>query len=105
MSTPLFDTIETPNPFFAPILEPVQVAQAIISVVDSGNGGVIRLPAFAALVSWYAVLPFGIQKIARLLSGIDTAVAIASAVKTLRPQPSSQEQTSESEVEIINAER
>ena len=77
MSTPLFGQIKTPSNFFAPVLEPVQVAQEIVSAIDSGRGGVIRLPAFAALVSWYAVLPAGMQRIARYLSGIDVAVAKA----------------------------
>ena len=75
MSTPLFERIKTPNDFFAPVLEPAQVAQDIVSAVDSGRGGVIRLPAFAALVNWYAVLPASLQRIARSLSGVDVAVA------------------------------
>lgn len=105
MSTPLFDRIKTPNRFFAPVLEPVQVAQAIISAVDNGKGGVIRLPAFATLVNLYAALPVGVQRIARYLSGIDTAVAKSAAENVEQQQPLSQDQTSESELEIINAEQ
>ena len=75
LSTPLFDWIQTPNKFFAPILEPVQVAQEIVDAVDNGRGGVIGLPAFAALARWYAILPAGLQRIARSMSGIDNAVA------------------------------
>lgn len=75
MSTPLFEQIKTPSNFFAPVLEPVQVAQEIVSAIDSGRGGIIRLPTFAALVSWYAILPAALQRIARYLSGIDFAVA------------------------------
>jgi short-subunit dehydrogenase len=74
VATELLENVETPNRFFAPVLEPVQVAREIISVVDSGNGGVLRLPAYASLVSWYAVLPASIQRLARYLSGIDTAM-------------------------------
>ncbi|KAJ5679107.1 hypothetical protein N7462_007351 [Penicillium macrosclerotiorum] len=74
MSTPLFDWIRTPNHFFAPVMDPVQVAREIVSAVDSGHAGVIRLPTFAKLVNWYAVLPDAIQKVARDLSGIDNAV-------------------------------
>lgn len=75
LSTPLFDWVQTPNQFFAPILEPVQVAREIVDAIDNGRGGVIRLPAFAALAKWYAILPAGLQRIARGLSGIDNAVA------------------------------
>ncbi|OAX82162.1 hypothetical protein ACJ72_03483 [Emergomyces africanus] len=74
MATPLFEDVQTPNNFFAPVLEPVQVAREIVAAVDSGNGGVIRLPAYATLVSWYAVLPAALQRLARYLSGIDKAV-------------------------------
>ncbi|GKZ35420.1 hypothetical protein AbraIFM66950_006050 [Aspergillus brasiliensis] len=90
ISTPLFESVQTPNRFFAPVLEPVQVAQAIVSAVDSGRGGVIRLPAFAMLVNWYAVLPASVQRLARYLSGIDGAVAQASS-KAGRADSSSQQ--------------
>ncbi|KMU71821.1 hypothetical protein CISG_00131 [Coccidioides immitis RMSCC 3703] len=74
IATQLFQRVETPNKFFAPVLEPVQVAREIVSVVDTGNGGVLRMPAFASFVSCYAVLPASIQKFARYLSGIDRAM-------------------------------
>ncbi|EEH50770.1 uncharacterized protein PADG_06849 [Paracoccidioides brasiliensis Pb18] len=76
MATALFEAVKTPNNFFAPVLEPVQVAREIVAVVDSGNGGSIRLPAYGALVNWYAVLPVAIQRLARYLSGIDSAVGV-----------------------------
>ncbi|KAL2008112.1 hypothetical protein VTN00DRAFT_8094 [Thermoascus crustaceus] len=106
MSTPLFDRIRTPSNFFAPVLEPVQVAQEIVSTIDNGRGGVIRLPAFAALVNWYAVLPAGVQRIARYLSGIDTAVAKASvgAAPQEKSPSSSQSSSSESDMEVVEAE-
>ncbi|PWY76300.1 NAD(P)-binding protein, partial [Aspergillus heteromorphus CBS 117.55] len=78
IATPLFQSVRTPNRFFAPVLEPVHVAQEIVSAVDAGRGGVIRLPTFAMLVNWYAVLPAGVQRVARYLSGIDGAVAGSS---------------------------
>ncbi|KAL2866728.1 uncharacterized protein BJX67DRAFT_125425 [Aspergillus lucknowensis] len=74
ISTPLFKFIKTPNSFFAPVLEPIHVAQEIVSMVDKGNSGVIRLPTFAKLANFYAVLPVGLQWIGRYLSGIDRAV-------------------------------
>ncbi|KAL1986218.1 hypothetical protein VTN96DRAFT_6733 [Rasamsonia emersonii] len=103
MCTPLFDGVETPNGFFAPVLEPIQVAYEIVSAVDKGTSGVIRLPAFAALVNWYAVLPASIQRLARYLSGIDGAIAKAFAGKTPRTQSESSSR-SESDVEVIDAE-
>ncbi|KAJ5723129.1 hypothetical protein N7488_001164 [Penicillium malachiteum] len=75
MSTPLFNWVRTPSHFFAPVLEPVEVAREIVAAVDSGQGGVLRLPAFAKLVNWYAVFPGALQVLARYLSGIDAAVS------------------------------
>jgi NAD(P)-dependent dehydrogenase (short-subunit alcohol dehydrogenase family) len=74
MSTPLFDWVRAPNNFFAPVLEPVEVAREMVAAIDSGRGGVIRLPIYAKLVNWYAVLPATVQRVARYLSGIDAAV-------------------------------
>lgn len=97
LSTPLFNGIETPSRFFAPVLEPIQVAYEIVSAIDNGQSGVIRLPVFAKLVNWYAVLPASIQRLARHLSGIDTAVA--KAYNRNIPQPESvPESGSESDV-------
>lgn len=75
MATPLFDWVRTPSHFFAPVLEPVEVAREIVAAIDSGNGGVLRLPAFAKLVNLYAILPGAVQQVARYMSGIDQAVA------------------------------
>lgn len=97
LSTPLFNGIETPSRFFAPVLEPIQVAYEIVSAIDNGQSGVIRLPAFAKLVNWYAVLPASIQRLARHLSGIDTAVAKAYNRNVLQPE-SVPESGSESDV-------
>lgn len=83
IATRLFERVETPNNFLAPVLEPVQVAKEIVLAVDRGKGGVIRMPAFASLASWYTVLPGSIQRIARYLSGIDRAIQEAGYSKDL----------------------
>ncbi|KAL2855088.1 hypothetical protein BJX68DRAFT_264235 [Aspergillus pseudodeflectus] len=74
IATPLFDFIKTPSAFFAPVLEPNRVAQDIVSIIDRGDSGIIRLPTFAKLAIFFAVLPVGVQRIGRYLSGIDSAV-------------------------------
>lgn len=75
MATPLFEWVRTPSHFFAPVLEPVEVAREIVAAVDSGQGGVLRLPSFAKLVNFYAVLPGAVQRVARFVSGVDRAVS------------------------------
>ena len=102
MSTPLFDWIKTPNKFFAPVLEPVKVAQDIVSAIDDGRGGTIKLPTFAALASWYAVLPVGLQRIARYLSGVDNAVPKSGPV-TQPPEHSARlDQGTQSDTESVD---
>lgn len=91
MATPLFDWVRTPSHFFAPVLEPVEVAREIVAAVDSGRGGVLRLPVFAKFVNWYAVLPAAVQCVARYLSGIDRAVKSGLSG---RNAPSQDERTS-----------
>lgn len=100
MSTPLFDWIKTPSNFFAPVLEPVQVAQEVVSAIDNGRGGTIKLPAFAVLANWYAVLPAGLQRIARYLSGVDDAVA--KAAPTMQPSVAQPNQATQSDVESVD---
>ncbi|KAI5863507.1 NAD(P)-binding protein [Durotheca rogersii] len=71
LSTPLFSGVKTPNSFFAPVVEPIEVAREIIKAIDLGISDHIGTPLYARWVDWYNVLPVGLQKIARRLSGID----------------------------------
>lgn len=103
MATPLFEAIETPNKFFAPVLEPVQVARDIVSAIDMGKSGVIRLPAFATMVNWYAVMPASVQRLARYLSGIDGAMAKGYA-GMVSQQHSLSSSRSESDIEVVDVE-
>lgn len=95
MATPLFDGVRTSNSFFAPVLEPVEVAREIVELIDAGKGGVIRLPAYAGWISWYAVLPAGVQRMARWLSGIDRAMEQAAAVRRMAPEKSGEQEVVE----------
>ncbi|KAL2160371.1 hypothetical protein VTH06DRAFT_1544 [Thermothelomyces fergusii] len=74
LSTPLFHGVRTPNRFLAPVVEPVDVAKEIIAAVDSGRSAAIAMPLYARWIDWYAVLPAGLQAIARRLAGVDAAM-------------------------------
>lgn len=74
LSTPLFYGVQTPNSFLAPVVEPVEVAKEIISSIDNGLAEHISMPLYARLGDWYNVLPLGLQKVARRLAGVDTAM-------------------------------
>ncbi|KAL1838566.1 hypothetical protein VTJ49DRAFT_2526 [Mycothermus thermophilus] len=74
LSTPLFYGVSTPNRFFAPVVEPVDVAKEVIAAVDSGRNAHLAMPLYARWIDWYSVLPASLQVLARRLAGVDTAM-------------------------------
>lgn len=74
LSTPLFLGVKTPSSFLGPVVEPVDVAKEIIASIDSGASADLAMPLYARWINWMNVLPVGVQKIARKLSGVDTAM-------------------------------
>jgi NAD(P)-dependent dehydrogenase (short-subunit alcohol dehydrogenase family) len=74
LSTPLFYGVQTPSPFLAPIVEPVDVAKEIIAAIDNGRSTQIGSPLYARWIDWYNVLPVGVQKLARTFAGVDTGM-------------------------------
>ncbi|KAG6018694.1 hypothetical protein E4U41_003666, partial [Claviceps citrina] len=71
LSTPLFHGVRTPSRFFAPVVEPVDVAARMVAVIDGGRGAEVAMPLYARWVDWYNVLPVGVQLVARALAGVD----------------------------------
>lgn len=61
--------------FFAPVVEVRELAVKLVAMIDSGEGGVLAMPAYARWIAWLAVLPVGAQKVLRSWSGIDDAMA------------------------------
>ncbi|KAH8197809.1 hypothetical protein TruAng_008007 [Truncatella angustata] len=74
LSTPLFYGVQSPNSFIAPTVEPVDVAKEVIAAIDLGVSDHISAPLYARWIDWYNVLPVGLQRIARNLSGIDRSM-------------------------------
>ncbi|KAI1630997.1 short-chain dehydrogenase [Biscogniauxia mediterranea] len=74
LSTPLFAGVHTPNRFIAPLVEPIEVAKEIIKAIDLGLSDHIGMPLYARWIDWYNVLPVGLQKMARKVSGIDRSM-------------------------------
>jgi len=74
MSTPLFNGVRTPSSFFAPELEPVDVAKEVIAAIDQGRGGELAMPLFSRWAAVYWVLPASLRKLLRTWSGIDKAM-------------------------------
>ena len=78
IDTDLFKGVETPSNFFGPILDTREVAKEIVKLIDDGNSGLVRLPAYARFINWYMVLPAGLQMLVRWASGIDVALGKAA---------------------------
>jgi NAD(P)-dependent dehydrogenase (short-subunit alcohol dehydrogenase family) len=74
MSTPLFNGVKTPNNFWAPVLEPVDVAKEVIAAIDEGKGGEIAMPLFSRWAAVFWVLPVSVRRALRALSGMDKAM-------------------------------
>jgi hypothetical protein len=65
VDTELFRGVKTPSNFFEPILDTREIAKEIIKLVDNGDGGLVKMPAYARFIEWYMVLPMGLQIVAR----------------------------------------
>lgn len=74
LSTPLFEGVKTPSRFFAPIVEPVDVAKEIIATINKGESDVLAMPLYARWAGWLNVMPVGVQRVARWMSGVDVGM-------------------------------
>ena len=81
LSTQMFGSIDTPNRFFGPVVEGVDLAKAIVKIIDEGRNGVLALPLYAGYIEWMGILPYGLQRVARWVSGVDRAMDDFSALK------------------------
>lgn len=74
LSTALFAGVKTPSSFLGPVVEPLELARRTVEIVNRGGGGVVAEPLYARYVEWFGVLPYGVQKLVRRLSGVDAAM-------------------------------
>jgi hypothetical protein len=75
LSTRLFSKVKSPSSFFSPVVEPVELGKEIVTLIDSGMSGEIRLPFYTQLVPVLPSLPVAIQSLCRRLAGLDQAMA------------------------------
>jgi NAD(P)-dependent dehydrogenase (short-subunit alcohol dehydrogenase family) len=78
LATRLFAGVCTTSHFFGPTLEPVELAREIVRKVDAGENGEINSPFYARWIEWNFVLPMGVQKMLRILTGVDEAMGLAN---------------------------
>ena len=74
LTTPLFTGVQTPNSFFAPVLEPVDVAKEVIAAIDGGSSTELAMPLYARWIDWMNVMPVGVQTIMRKMSCVDSGM-------------------------------
>ncbi|MCJ1313737.1 hypothetical protein MMC25_007417 [Agyrium rufum] len=60
--------------FFGAEVDVQVLATRLVKMIDGGQGGVVSEPFYARWVAWLDVLPWGVQKVVRDLSGIDGAM-------------------------------
>ncbi|TDL29814.1 retinal short-chain dehydrogenase/reductase [Rickenella mellea] len=76
--TPLFSRVTLPSSwfhrFFAPALQPVAVAKAVIAALDEQESRTIFLPFYTNFVRWTALLPSYLRDYFQWLSGADFAM-------------------------------
>ena len=73
----MFAGVQTPSNFLGPVVEPVELAREIVRVVDEGVSAEISLPLYAQWIEWLGVLPTGVKRIVRALTGVDRAMETA----------------------------
>ncbi|CZT17321.1 related to a retinal short-chain dehydrogenase/reductase [Ramularia collo-cygni] len=81
LSTQLFAALDTPTNFFGPVVETVELAREIVRMVDAGESGEISMPLYTRWVEWNSILPASVQKLLRMISGIDQAMGKAVSKK------------------------
>ena len=69
----MFKGMKTPSNFIAPVVAPIELAKEIVQMIDSGWSGEIFLPLYTRTTALIPALPTGLQKIVKLLSGMDRA--------------------------------
>lgn len=76
LNTDLFDGVESSalSRFVGPTVEVKDLAMRVVGMVERGEGGVVAEPAYARWIGVVGLLPVGLQKVARGVSGVDVAM-------------------------------
>ena len=76
LSTDMFSGLEQ-GPvahFLGPVTDVQLLAVKLMKMIDEGRGGRLAEPAYARWIPWLFIMPVGVQKIVRRLTGLDTAM-------------------------------
>ncbi|KAI5956054.1 hypothetical protein KGF57_003540 [Candida theae] len=74
LSTKMFKGVRTPTQIFAPELDPKFVASYVVSAIEQGRRGEIKLPFYGKFLPLFRAFPWPIVALARKFSGIDKSM-------------------------------
>ncbi|KAL8824819.1 MAG: hypothetical protein Q9191_004803 [Dirinaria sp. TL-2023a] len=94
LDTPLFAGVRqnAVRNFWGPRVEVRELAVKIVDMIDRGEAGEVRMPAYANMIAWMGVLPVGIQRLLRAVSGLDEAMRIAVEKREIETRNGKQEE-------------
>lgn len=72
------------DPFFTPVLEPIQVAEKVVWTLDSGLSQHLMLPGFANLLPWIRALPDWFRRLLAVLDNGDNTVTEKSMSRAMK---------------------
>ncbi|CDR88338.1 related to retinal short-chain dehydrogenase/reductase [Sporisorium scitamineum] len=72
------------DPFFTPVLEPIQVAEKVVWTLDSGLSQHLLLPAFANLLPWIRAAPDWFRRGLAVLDNGDNTVTHKSMSRAIK---------------------
>ena len=74
LKTGMFDGVKTPSSILAPELDPKYVADNVISAIELGRRGEIKIPFYGNFLPIFRAVPWPIVEAARYYSGIDKSM-------------------------------
>ncbi|KAG7660614.1 uncharacterized protein J8A68_005880 [[Candida] subhashii] len=74
LKTTMFKGVSTPSTMLAPELDPRFVAKCVVTSIEQGRRGEIKIPLYGKFIPVFRALPWPIVEIARKISGIDQSM-------------------------------
>lgn len=90
LKTGMFNNVRTPSTIFAPELEPKYVASKLLTAMDLGRRGEIKLPMYGNFLPIFRAFPWRMVEVMRNVSGIDKSMdTFKNTAKSLTKRASS----------------
>lgn len=85
----LFEHVTTPSTFLAPELDSKYVAKNVITAIELGKRGEIKLPGYSKVIPLFRAFPWPIVEFVRNVSGIDRSIHTIKSAMSMVPSVSS----------------